>query len=198
MKTTNRVVCSVLAIISVMVGSVVTSSNFDQNAKAIGTVVIDGVSVGELRVSSNALKVIGDAEGCRRTPYTCPAGLLTDGIGNTHGVSEGSKTDAQIAVDWTRNIMSAERCLFRSVKADMPLSQGQTDAFTSFIFNTGCGTFRTNKDGSETRIYKKIKGGHYAEACDELHYWVRAGGVVLNGLVDRRDKETTLCHLKSG
>lgn len=213
MQHTKKIVCSVMAIIGVIVGGVVKddsqlSANVEQTAQydavtkdvrpvddwqRIGLVEIGGVEVGELIVSPKALEVIGNAEGCRRSPYTCPAGLDTDGIGNTHGVTGEVKSDEQIAIDWARNIIAAQDCLASSGNV-ASMSQGQIDAFTSFIFNTGCTRFKHNRDGSETRIYHKIKQGWFSSACDELQYWRKGGGIVLDGLVKRRALEMKLCH----
>lgn len=212
MNNTKKFICSVIAIIGVIVGGVVNdgsqpSSNIESTAhydavtkdvrpvddwQRIGLVKISGVEVGDLIVSPKALKVIGNAEGCRRSPYTCPAGLKTDGIGNTHGVTSGIKSDEQIAIDWARNIIAAQNCLASSGDVAL-MSQGQVDAFTSFIFNTGCTRFKHNRDGSETRIYHKIKQGWFAGACNELKYWVYGGGKKLAGLVSRREQEREMC-----
>ncbi|ENM3868733.1 lysozyme [Vibrio cholerae] len=219
MNNTKKIVCSVLTIIGLITGGSTAyqhqtttnvdavvkdvrqfddwertvSSALEPDAKAIGLVRIGDLTVGELIVSPNALKVIGDAEGCRRSPYVCPAGLKTDGIGNTHNVKDGVKTDEQIAIDWTRNIIDAQNCLASSADVSL-MSQGQIDAFTSFIFNTGCTRFKHNRDGSETRIYHKIKQGWFVGACNELNYWVYAGGEKFAGLVSRRALETKVCH----
>ncbi|TOP74114.1 lysozyme [Vibrio parahaemolyticus] len=198
MNNTKKIICSVLAVIGVITGGssvyseAPVTSSLQPDAVAIGTVEIGDLIVGELIVSPNALKVIGNAEGCRRSPYVCPAGLETDGIGNTHNVTNEIKTDDQIAVDWTRNIIDAQNCLASSADVSL-MSQGQIDAFTSFIFNTGCTRFKHNRDGSETRIYHKIKQGWFVGACNELKYWVYAGGKKLAGLVSRREQEREMC-----
>ncbi|MGI9835688.1 lysozyme [Vibrio vulnificus] len=198
MNNTKKIICSVLAVIGVITGGssvyseAPVTSSLQPDAVAIGTVEIGDLIVGELIVSPNALKVIGNAEGCRRSPYVCPAGLETDGIGNTHNVTNEIKTDDQIAIDWTRNIIDAQNCLASSADVSL-MSQGQIDAFTSFIFNTGCTRFKHNRDGSETRIYHKIKQGWFVGACNELKYWVYAGGKKLAGLVSRREQEREMC-----
>ena len=193
MRKHKSKICSVAAIIGIIVFS---SVNSDSNyPSAIGQTNIGGVSAGTLIVSERALEVIGNAEGCRLAPYKCPAGLKTDGIGNTHNVQDGIKTKAQIAVDWVRNIESAQDCLQQSTDLKL-MTQGQIDAFTSFIFNTGCSRFRHNRDGSDTRIYKKIKRHNFTAACHELRFWVYGGGKKLPGLIKRRDKEKELCLAK--
>ena len=78
------------------------------------------------KTSRFGLELIGNAEGCRRDPYKCPADVLTDGIGNTHGVKPGArKTDQQIAADWQKNILAAERCVTNYAAGDK-LPQGHS------------------------------------------------------------------------
>jgi len=190
MKHFKKVVCSVGAIIAIVAGSMDTPKPTPR--KAIGLVTINGHSIGILHVSQKALEIIGNAEACRRTPYTCPAGLATDGIGNTKNVTGETKTDEQIAADWTRNIIAAQNCLILNTDRD-DMTQGQFDAFTSFVFNVGCTRFMHNRDGTETRIYRKIKTHHFTAACNELPFWVYGGGKKLPGLVKRRAKEQMLC-----
>ncbi|MEZ9698950.1 lysozyme [Vibrio sp. 10N.261.46.E12] len=190
MKLTKRIICSVAAVIGLVTGGVTLNSS----ERPTGTVTISGVQVGELRTSPIGLEIIGDAEGCRQDPYTCPAGLATNGIGNTHGVNDQVVSLEQIATDWVKNLQQAEQCISRAeADSGKQMSQGQFDAFTSFSFNTGCTRFMRNRDGSETQIYRFIKQGDFTKACHELPRWVYGGGVKLKGLIDRRDKEHDRC-----
>lgn len=204
----RKIVCSVTAIIGIVTGGALYSTadtsppteapqmvaqvNVSDYPPPIGEVVIHGEKVGVLFVSQRALEVIGNAEGCRRTPYKCPAGLLTDGIGNTHGEIGKPKTNEQIAKDWVLNIIDAQHCL-ASVTPIETLAQGQRDAMVSFIFNTGCTTFKKNRDGTQTRIAKYATAGNLSSACNELKFWVYAAGVKLKGLIERRRVETNMC-----
>ncbi len=188
MKHVKKAVCSVTAIIAIVVGH----SNIPAGDQPVGEVFIKGHDAGTLLVSPKALEIIGNAESCRRTPYTCPAGLATDGIGNTKNVTGKTKTDEQIAADWSRNITEAQDCLILNVNW-VEMTQGQFDAFTSFVFNVGCTRFMHNRDGTETRIYRKIKKHQFTAACNELPFWVYGGGEKLPGLVTRREKERELC-----
>jgi len=189
-KKSNKAVCSVIAIIGIITGGAYQTEAV--SFPPVGDVEINGSTVAKLKVSQRALEIIGNAEGCRLKPYACPAGLATDGIGNTHNVTGKVKTEAEIAMEWVRNISSAETCLITST-GDVLMSQGQVDAFTSFIFNTGCTRFKNNPDGSETRIFKHIKAGRYKNACNELRFWVYGAGKKLTGLVKRRKVETDVC-----
>lgn len=190
MKTSNKAVCSVMAIIAIVTGGAYQTETV--SFPPVGEVEINGSTVAKLNVSQRALEIIGNAESCRLKPYVCPAGLATDGIGNTHNVTGKIKTETEIAIDWVVNISSSETCLITS-KGDVLMSQGQVDAFTSFIFNTGCTRFRNNPDGSETRIFKHIKAGRYKNACNELRFWVYGAGKKLPGLIKRRKVETDVC-----
>lgn len=208
----KNIVCSVTAIIGIVTGgtlynsaesspSTINTNTITQEIAnyppPIGEVVIAGERIGDLFVSQRALEVIGNAEGCRRTPYKCPAGLLTDGIGNTHHKIGKPKTNEQIAKDWVLNVIDAQICLV-SVAPIKTLTQGQRDAMVSFIFNTGCTTFKRNRDGTKTRIAKYAKEGELFAACNELKFWVYASGVKLKGLIERRQIETNMCHAASG
>jgi lysozyme len=189
MNKISKALCSVAAVIGLITGGTALV-----NTESVGPVVIDRQSLGELRISPQALEITGNAEGCRLAPYTCPAGLITNGIGNTHNVPNQSVTLEQVAKDWVMNLQDAERCIsLVEAQSGKPMSQGQFDALVSFSFNAGCQRFRYNANGSETRIYRFAKSGHYPLACKELPKWVYGGGKKLAGLVTRRGREYARC-----
>lgn len=155
--------CSVAAIIAIVLGN------------------------GNVRTNERGLELIGNAEGCRRDPYVCPAAKLTDGVGNTHGVKAGvRKTDAQIAEDWERNILDAERCV-NSYGNGRQLSDNTFSAVTSITFNAGCGAMQ------KSTMFQLLRQGQVLQACDQFPRWVYGGGKVLPGLVTRRGAEKQLC-----
>lgn len=189
MKLSKKIVCSVLGAIALITGGVAVESH-----QPIGKVTIEQTELGELRVSPVALDIIGNAEGCRRDPYQCPAGLVTNGIGNTHDVPNDLISLEQVAKDWVKNLQNAEQCVTTvERRSGHTMSQGQFDALTSFVFNVGCTRFRRNADGSATRIYTYALQGEKAKACQELTRWVYSGGQKLNGLITRREKEHARC-----
>lgn len=159
-------------------------------ACAVSAIIAIVVSNGTVRTSEKGLELIGNAEACRRDPYVCPAGVLTDGIGNTHGVKAGViKTDAQIAADWEKNILEAERCVIRYANGNK-LSQGAFDAATSITFNAGCPSMQ------KSTMFQYFRAGNVIAACEQFTRWVYGGGKKLAGLVVRRDKERALCLTK--
>ena len=162
-------VCSVLAVIGIMY------TNFSD----------------EIRLSPAGAEIIGNAEGCRREPYKCPADVLTVGIGSTEysGLPIEPKriyTDLEIAERWKHDIQVDEKCV-NQYGNGRNLPQPVFDAATSITFNVGCGAMR------KSTMFKYLNVGKYVQACNELSRWTRAGGRVLPGLVSRREKEKQLC-----
>ncbi len=157
---------------------------------SVAAIIAIVVSNGTIRTSEKGLEVIGNAESCRRDPYICPAGVLTDGIGNTHGVKAGViKTDIQIAADWEKNILEAESCVNKYGNGKK-LNQGQFDAVTSITFNAGCAQMQ------KSTMYRMLRDSKFTEACNQFPRWTYGGGKQLPGLVTRRDKERALCLTK--
>ncbi|XP_050340183.1 uncharacterized protein LOC126766448 [Bactrocera neohumeralis] len=178
MKRKAGAICSVAAIISLLLNS------------------------GEAPINRAGLELIGEAEQCRTMPYVCPAGVLTDGIGNTqHNVVAGQqKSFKQIARDWGANINTASMCVRRQFRGD-DMNENQFAAFTSVAFRTGCTGLRTYYNAKlqrrvETTIHKLAMQGRFTEACDRITDFVNGGGKPLPGLVARAEKEKALC-LKS-
>jgi len=154
---------------------------------SVGAIIAIVLGMGNVRTNERGLELIGNAESCRRDPYVCPAGVITDGIGNTHGVKAGvRKTDEQIAKDWQANILDAEKCV-NAYGNGKSLSDNTFSAVTSITFNTGCANMRTST------LFKKLQQGEIKQACDQFPRWVYGGGKVLPGLVTRRDAEKQLC-----
>lgn len=152
-------------------------------AVIIGLVVADG----NVRTSQKGLEIIGNAEACRLEPYLCQANVWTDGIGNTRGVNPGvRKTVDQVAADWERNILDAEKCVIRHANGDK-LPIGAFDAAVSITFNAGCGAMQ------KSTMFMRFREGRIAEACNQFPRWVFVNGVKSRGLENRRVKERTLC-----
>ncbi|WP_233141670.1 lysozyme [Aggregatibacter actinomycetemcomitans] len=145
----------------------------------------------EIRLSPKGAEIIGNAEGCRRDPYKCPADVLTVGIGSTEAGGEEIDpkrryTDFEIAERWKNDIKIAESCVNRFAKGEQ-LPQSVFDSAVSITFNVGCGRIQ------RSTLFKKLNAGDYAGACNEYAKWVYAGKTKLPGLVTRREKEKALC-----
>lgn len=154
---------------------------------SVAAIIAMVVASGQVRTSEKGLELIGNFESCQRDPYKCPADVWTDGVGNTHGVKPGvRKTDEQIAADWVKNILEAEKCVNRYADGEK-LKQGPFDAAVSVTFNVGCPAMQ------KSTMFWMFRQGKITEACNQFPRWVYAGGKVLPGLVMRRAKEKALC-----
>lgn len=163
--------------------------------KKIAADVVCSVSViigivmnnGQVRTNQGGLELIGNAKSCRRAPYVCPAGILTDGIGNTHGVVDGTrKSDEQIAADWQKNILDAESCVDKYA-AGKRLSDNSFSTAVSIAFNAGCPNIEAST------MFQLFRAGNIQAACEQFPRWVYSGEKKLPGLVVRRNKERALC-----
>lgn len=144
----------------------------------------------QIRTNEAGLELIGNAEQCRRDPYVCPAGKLTDGLGNTVNVKQGTvKTNEQIAADWVRNIKVAEQCVNKYSNGSS-LNDNQFSAMTEVTFNAGCANMQ------RSTMFRLNREGKFTAACNELPKWVYAAGIKLPGLVTRREKSKQLCLTK--
>lgn len=154
---------------------------------SVGTIIALVLSAGHVRTSDRGLELIGNAESCRRDPYICPAGVLTDGMGNTHDVKPGTiKNDQLIALEWEKNILDAESCVNRYANGKK-LSDDTFSAAVSVTFRAGCGNMR-----SSTMFYL-FRSGDVKAACYQFTRWVWGGGRKLTGLIKRASKEQELC-----
>lgn len=149
------------------------------------------MNTNEIRTNKAGLEIIGNAEGCRKDAYLCPAGRWTQGIGSTNNVKKDKiKTDSEIAQDFIFNIKQAEQCLNTYANGKV-MPDNVFSAFSSFTFNTGCTKSR------KYSVYNLLKEGKYIEACNALPKYVYAKidgkKVPVHGLVIRREKEKNLC-----
>ncbi|MCW2476293.1 lysozyme [Candidatus Symbiopectobacterium sp. NZEC151] len=175
-KIATAALCSVSVIIAMVL------SNSDSYRSQQGNA---------LRFSQAAMEVMGNAEGCRRDVYQCPARISTQGIGHTRRVT-GTATladDQQVARWFAEDQLDAQNCLEQNVerKLGVRLPQNVFDGVGSFVFNVGCSNFLTST------LYRYLTAGSYLAACHQLSRWVYAGQEVLPGLVARRAKEQALC-----
>lgn len=124
-------------------------------------------------------------EGCRLTPYICPAGVWTCGWGSTG-------PDVMPGVAWSqayadrRLTLDAERFARGALALCPSLADDSLCSIADFAYNLGLGRLRAST------LRRKINAGDLAGARSELGKWVRGGGKVLPGLVARRAAEAAL------
>lgn len=138
-------------------------------------------------------------EGERLKAYYDPPHVATLCDGHTHGVKITDKATPELCAEYrAEDIAEANAGVKRLVRR--PMTEGQEEAFTDFVFNEGEGTF------SRSSILRDFNAGAVKAACESLVErkvgkdgichgygcgW--AGNEMLNGLQQRREKEFELC-----
>jgi lysozyme len=138
-----------------------------------------------ITASEESYACIKEFEGLRLRSYRCPAGMWTIGWGHTKGTKQGqSITKEQAETFLRRDILQCEKAISRLVH--VPLTQGQFDALTSWIFNLGESAVQSST------LIRLLNQGEMESAALEFSKWVFSSGVVLPGLVARRSAEQTM------
>ena len=122
-----------------------------------------------------------------RTVIPVPGDVPTIGFGTTGGVKPGDtitppKAVARAFEDVSRFEGAIRQCV------TVPLYQHEYDAFVSLSYNIGTGAF------CSSTLVRKLNAGDYAGACAEISRWNKQGGRILQGLVNRRQRELALCE----
>lgn len=137
---------------------------------------------------SYAIDLIKKYEGLKCVPYKDAVGIPTIGYGCTV-YPDGRKVTMN---DEPITKEKAEALLLDYVInkilpniRDLDLTEGQEAALCSLIYNVGFGAF------SKSKCYKAIKNKDWGTAYREWE-WIKANGVVLNGLIKRRSEERYL------
>ena len=138
-----------------------------------------------MRTGTDGIELIRHFEGCCFDAYLCPAGVWTIGYGHTANVKEGDRVDQEAAEAFLiEDLEKFEQAVTRLV--EVPLTQQQFDALVSWTFNLGPGNLE------KSTLLAKLNQGEYTDVPFEIKRWTRAGGVILPGLVKRRDAEAAL------
>jgi lysozyme len=142
-----------------------------------------------MKINDEGLKLIKSFEGLRVQAYKCPAGVWTIGYGHTLNVVRGQIIDVITAELLLRKDLERFEIEVENL-IDVKLNSNQFSALVSFTFNIGTGAF------ARSTLLKYLNKGKFIEAALEFGRWTRGGGVILPGLVRRREAEKKL-FLKS-
>lgn len=124
-------------------------------------------------------------ESCRLVAYQDIRGVWTNGWGNTHGVVPGTTiTSQQANDDLDRNIQWAADCVNAHVAVE--IDQEEFDALVDFTFNVGATAFATST------LLRDLNAGDFNGAADQFERWDQAAGVVVAGLLRRRQADEAL------
>lgn len=122
-------------------------------------------------------------EGLKLSAYRDAAGVVTIGYGHTWNVRMGD----QISKYWARELLERDVAKVEEQidTLGLVLTQGQTDALVSLVFNIGFDKFK-----SSTLLKLIRNGGSVNQICKEFQRWVYAGDRRLRGLEVRRAWES--------
>lgn len=150
------------------------------------------VAIAGLTVSG-ALALIVDFEGFSNKAYIpVKNDVATIGYGQTfysdgRRVRLGDFISEKVAKNELKTIIEKKYLTKLKECVNVPLSQGEFDAFLSLMYNIGDGAF------CRSTLVKKLNAKDYAGACSEILRWKYAGGRVLRGLESRRLQEYEIC-----
>lgn len=154
-----------------------------------------GIAGGEAKAMPPlALDLVKHFEGWSPTAYDDPVGYCTIGYG--HLVALNRCEDIQLG-DFAAGLTETQGSLLlehdsfgaRLAVEDLvlvELTDAQFGALASFVFNVGRRRF------ARSTLLELLNAGDYTAAAAEFPRWVKAGGVVLPGLVARRECEQAL------
>lgn len=144
-----------------------------------------------MNISNQGLSLIKEFESFSSTPYPDVIGVNTIGYGTTvypNGnrvlLSDPKCNEAQAEIWLQNDLKRFINDLNRLVKVEV--AQYQFDALCSLIYNIG-----TTHFGNST-LLKKLNNKDFLGAAEEFPKWNKAGGKVVQGLVNRRAKERKL------
>ncbi len=151
-------------------------------------------------MSERGVELLVGWEGFRPDVYDDSAGLPTIGVGHLllqdelscgHIVIAGTPVPyatglcrADVQGLLAQDLARYEAAVGNAVTVD--LEQNQFDALVAFCFNVGIGAFL------HSTLVKVLNEGSYPDVPDELRQWNKAGGQVVQGLVNRRENEIRL------
>lgn len=124
-------------------------------------------------------------EGFRPTVYRDAVGIKTIGYGHRlrpgDGLEHRTLTEIEAGAILRADALHAEQIALRLSPCLAEEPHPRLDAVTDFVFNVGGGKY----DGSILKL--RVNQRRWSEAAAQMRLWVHAGGVVLPGLVMRRE-----------
>lgn len=156
-----------------------------------------------MKLSTRGIEMLSKLEGVELQAYRDVVGLLTIGVG--HLITNTEKRTGRIqigsqSVEYTRGLTLAQAHIllaqdvaeFEDALNDhlqihhVSLLQHQFDALIMWMFNIGIGA------ATRSTLFKRIAANFLSGVPAEFAKWNKAGGKVIQGLVNRRQHEAHL------
>lgn len=145
-----------------------------------------------MRLSHQGLELIKRFEGLSLKAYKDAVGVPTIGYGHILGVKMGTEITALEAEELLKQDVSHfEQGVSRLInELDINITQPQFDALVSFAFNLGLGNLKKSTLLKKLYLMKQGDKLSMQAVAKEFLRWNKAGGKVLQGLVNRRQAES--------
>ena len=125
------------------------------------------------------IALTGRFEGCQLSAYRDVAGVPTIGFGHTASVRMGDVCTQAQADEWLEAELDDASAQVQAL-VSVPLTQGQLDALSDFVYNLGAGRLR------DSTLLRLLNAGDYNAAAAQFQFWVMADGQPQPGLKVRR------------
>jgi len=138
-----------------------------------------------MKISPEGIALIKKFEGCELNSYQCSANVWTIGYGHTKDVEENNSCSLEEAEEiLVADLEEFEEWVEKLVTVEM--AQNEFDALVAWTFNLGPTNLRTST------LLERLNDRKFEDVPFEMKRWNRAGGVVVDGLVRRREAEALL------
>lgn len=138
-----------------------------------------------MQPSQNAFDLAKRFEGLRLSSYKNNGDVWTIGVGHTLNVKDGDVISVSQANQFlSEDMLDAAECVNTRVTSE--INQNQFDALCDWVFNLGWGHFESS------HLLQYVNQSNFDLAAAEFRKWVYSNGVVLSGLVNRREAEKDL------
>lgn len=141
-------------------------------------------------INQAGIDLIKRWEGCKLKAYKDVAGIWTVGYGLTSRagfIEVGPDTVlTQEEADWYLEKVVDDFASKISPMITAPINENQFAAFVSLAYNIGVGAFQ------KSSALRRFNAGQIMEVPAAMRMWKKAGGKVVQGLVNRREAEVKL------
>jgi lysozyme len=139
-------------------------------------------------VGAAAIALVAGWEGLRTKAYLDAVKVPTVCFGETRGVKLGDSYTAQQCKTMLGNrLVEFEMGMRKCLRNPDTIPDGPYIAALSLSYNIGTGAF------CRSSVRKLLDAGQIRQACDAFRNFTRAGGMRLQGLVNRREAERAMC-----
>lgn len=151
-----------------------------------------------MKLNQKTIDEIKQSEGLRLQAYPDPGsknGLpVTIGYGTTKINGKNIKLGTVITKEQAEKYFKSDLEKFADqvlARLKVPVNDNQLGALTSFSYNIGIGAFENST------LLKKLNAGDYKAVPAQMRRWNKNDGKVMQGLVNRREREIELWNTPS-